>query len=39
MDDFTMARDDDLLSEVDLKESISFKDLVDLVHSQRGMPA
>ncbi|MDH3578378.1 MAG: hypothetical protein OEO71_11260 [Gammaproteobacteria bacterium] len=39
MDDFTMARDNDLLAEVDLKESITFKNLVDLVHSQRGMPA
>ncbi len=38
-DDFTMARDDDLFAEVDLKESITFKELVNLVHSQRGMPA
>jgi hypothetical protein len=38
-DDFTMARDDDLLAEVDLKESITFRELVNLVHSQRGMPA
>ena len=37
-DDFTMARDDDLFAEVDLKESITFKELVNLVHSQRGMP-
>ena len=36
-DDFTMARDDDLFAEVDLKESITFKELVNLVHSQRGM--
>ena len=35
-DDFTMVRDDDLFAEVDLKESITFKDLVDLVHSQRS---
>ena len=34
-DDFTMVRDDDLFAEVDLKESITFKDLVILVHSQR----
>ena len=38
-DDFTMDRDDDLFAEVDLKESITFKDLVDLVHSQRGLSA
>lgn len=37
-DDFTMVRDDNLLAEVDLKESITFKELVNLVHSQRGMP-
>jgi hypothetical protein len=36
-DDFTMARDDDLFADVDLKESISFKALVSLVHAQRGM--
>ena len=34
-DDFTMARDDDLLAEVDLKDSITFEELVDLIHSQR----
>jgi hypothetical protein len=38
-DDFTMARDDDLFAEVDLKESITFKELVNLVHSQQGMSA
>ena len=38
-DDFTMARDDDLFAEVDLKESITFKELVKLVHSQRGQSA
>jgi hypothetical protein len=36
-DDFTMVRDDDMLADVDLKDSISFKELVRLVHSQRGM--
>jgi hypothetical protein len=35
MDDFTMARDDDLFAEVDLKESITFREIVALVHSQR----
>lgn len=35
MDDFTMARDDNLLADVDLKESITFKEIVNLVHSQR----
>ena len=38
-DDFTLVRDDDLFADVDLKESISFKELVSLVHSQRGMSA
>lgn len=38
-DDFTMARDDDFLAEVDLKESVTFKELVELVHSQRGKSA
>ena len=38
-DDFTMDRDDDLFAEVDLKESITFKELVNLVESQRGMSA
>lgn len=38
-DDFTMVRDDDLFAEVDLKESITFKELVKLVHAQRGLPA
>lgn len=33
--DFTLARDEDLLAEVDLKESISFHDLVNLIHAQR----
>ena len=36
-DDFTMARDDELFADVDLKESISFKELVTLVHAQRGL--
>jgi hypothetical protein len=34
-----MVRDDSLFAEVDLKESITFKELVDLVQPQRGMPA
>lgn len=38
-DDFTMVRDDDLFADIDLKESISFKDLVAHVHSHRGMQA
>jgi hypothetical protein len=36
-DDFTMVRDDDLFAEVDLKESITFKELVHLVGTQRGI--
>lgn len=38
-DDFTLVRDDDLFADVDLKESITFKELVSIVHSQRGMSA
>jgi hypothetical protein len=38
-DDFTLVRDDDLFAEVDLKESISFKELVNFIDSRRGMPA
>jgi hypothetical protein len=36
-DDFTMARDNDLFADIDLKDSITFKELVSLVHAQRGM--
>jgi hypothetical protein len=36
-DEFTMDRGEDLFAEVDLKESITFHDLVALVHSQRGL--
>ena len=36
-DDFTLARDDDLFAEVDLKDSVTFKEIVNIVHSQRGM--
>lgn len=36
MEDFTMVRDDDLFAEVDLKESITFQEVVSLVHSQRA---
>lgn len=38
-EDFTMVRDDDLFAEVDLKESITFKEVVDIVHAQRGLSA
>ena len=36
-DDFTMLRDDDLFAEVDLKDSITFKELVNLVDSQQRL--
>ncbi|MBS0613153.1 MAG: hypothetical protein JSS24_08290 [Proteobacteria bacterium] len=39
MDDFTMVRDDDPLADIDLKESISFDDVVTIVHSQRSLSA
>jgi hypothetical protein len=35
IDDFTMARDGDLFADVDLKESITFQEIVSLVHSRR----
>jgi hypothetical protein len=35
MDDFTMARDDDLFAEVDLKDSSTLRELVAHVHSPR----
>jgi len=38
-DDFTMVRDDDLFADVDLKDSITFKEIVNMVHSRRGMSA
>lgn len=34
-DDFTLVRDDNLLADIDLKDSMSFQDLVQLVHAQR----
>jgi len=34
-DDFTMVRDNDWFAEVDLKESITFQALVNLVDAQR----
>ena len=37
MDDFSMARDDDLFADVDLKESITFQEIVKLVHSQQAI--
>jgi len=36
-DDFTMARDDDLFADIDLKDSITFQEIVNLVDSQRGL--
>jgi hypothetical protein len=36
-EDFTMVRDDGLFADVDLKESMTFKEIVILVHSQQGM--
>ena len=38
-DDFTMDRRDDLLADVDLKESITFQELVTLLQSQRESSA
>lgn len=36
-DDFTMARDDSPFSDIDLMESVSFKEVVNHVHSQQGL--
>lgn len=36
--DFTLVRDDDLFAEIDLMESITFKEIVTLVQSQRERP-
>ena len=36
-EDFTMARDDNPLADVDLMESITFQEVVDFVQSQREM--
>ena len=38
-EDFTMVRDDGLFADVDLKESMTFKEIVILVHSKQGMSA
>jgi hypothetical protein len=38
-EDFTLVRDDDMLADVDLSKSIKFKDLVNLLCLQRGVPA
>lgn len=38
-DDFTIVRDNDLFADVDLKDSMMFKDLVNFVHSQSESPA
>lgn len=36
MEDFTLVRDDDLFANVDLKESITFQEIVNIVHAQRA---
>jgi hypothetical protein len=36
-DDFTMARDDGPFADIDLKESVSFKEIVNQVHSRQGL--
>ena len=38
-EDFTMVRDDGLFADVDLKDSITFAEVVDLVHSQQETSA
>jgi len=35
-DDFTMVREDDLFADVDLMESITFREIVELVHARRA---
>jgi hypothetical protein len=36
-EDFTMVRDDGLFADVDLQESMTFKEIVSQVHSQQYM--
>lgn len=38
-DDFTMVREESLFADVDLKESLTFKEIVNHVHSNRGISA
>ena len=38
-DDFTLVRDNDLLADIDLRESLKFKDLVKIVCFQQGVTA
>jgi hypothetical protein len=35
-DDFTLVREDDLFADIDLMESITFREIVDLVHARRA---
>jgi hypothetical protein len=38
-EDFTLVRDNDLLADIDLRESLQFRDLVELVSIKQGMMA
>jgi hypothetical protein len=37
--DFTLVRDDDLLADIDLRESMQFRELVTIIQSRRGLAA
>ena len=37
--DFTLVRDDDLLADIDLRESMQFRELVTIIQSRRGFSA
>jgi hypothetical protein len=37
--DFTLVRDDDLLADIDLRESMQFRELVTIIQSRRGFAA
>ncbi len=34
--DFTLVRDDDMLADIDLRESMQFRELVSIIHERRG---
>jgi hypothetical protein len=35
--DFTLVRDDDMLADIDLRESMQFRELVSIIHERRGL--
>ena len=35
--DFTLVRDDDMLADIDLRESMQFRELVSIIQERRGL--